>query len=450
MPLPPELEFGPHRLKLLTTSRDAGSVPGTQRCSDHALTAFCYVGEMQDVSCDSSCSDGTPITWYYSPLHQFERKKIRVEESVIVAALTKAVAHRCGRGTTGLLSQGNFVGADPADSSSSSPTLSLADANVGARHSEGGGGSSLPALYIRLGKSTTFREYRLVLNEPAEEILPQREEGGPKLNIHEESHITPPLLSPLRLSKLALKPLSSQLGSSTMRRPLLRREGVNNYMTTSTTSNAQGDGQAEQATMAAGAELPAGADAENDADDAYSVTSMTTPPAIPRSPRIPPNMLGVLKPMRVLHYEVPDSCAHKGVPNGVNMSSLSSAFLSTSNFLSGQASRLPTSAVSTARLPGAVSDVLPSPSSGDHSTSAPCSDDVLLLFSCAVSTPEARSPSFPMPPSPQRPQTPCRPSLRTRAARARSDHGGHITNASGSQCELDEVRAGTPPVMHVR
>ncbi|KPA82479.1 hypothetical protein ABB37_03538 [Leptomonas pyrrhocoris] len=467
MSLPAELEFGPHRLKLLTVSRNAEDVLDARRCSDHALTAFCYVGEMQDTSIGSS-GGGTAIVWYYSPLYQFERKKIRVEESVIAAALTKAVAQHGGGGAAGLSSPSVFVDAASVASPPSSAIPSLVDVNEEVPVKKPGHRFSLPALYIRLGKSSTFREYKLVFPEPAEgSAPPKEEEAEPQCKPRaEEHHVTPRLLSPTLPRKPPLRPLSARLGSFSVRRPTLKREGRSSLMDSSSARSSPTrihDELADVATAPQDDPLPstvsntkagdvgaAGAAVDNDDDDdgAHPVVSTATAPVFSPPPQILSNVVSVVHSLSSPLCAVPESDAHKGALNGAAASSFSSGFLSTSNCLSGRLSHLQTSVMTTARSPGAESDVRPSSSNGANGTSAQCGDDIPLLLFSSFTGPETRSPSGPTPPS-QRLRTQRRRPLRAHVIRAPSGHDGQRPSGPDSQGELDQVKTAPTTLMHV-
>lgn len=521
MSLPQELEFGPHRLKLLTVSRNADDVADARRCSDHALTAFCFVGEVQDSTHGASGS----IVWYYSPLYQFERKKIRVEESVIVAALTKGVAER----DAGLNSRHVFV--DAASDAAASPEAPAVGDDAAAA-GEKTRRSSLPALFIRLGKSTTFREYRLIVAEledaTAAASMPTPEgEMSRQSSQAERSVFTPPVLSPMLPRKPSLKPLSSRYGSFSVRRPPIRREGLNNFMIAAAACSAPNLGEDTVGSASVSSTAPAalhgslspftvasttagdgevisvplveaaggssrssishvrshsssgsvyhhnsstntdnGVGEKDDGveDEVRSVVSTATAPVVPHSPRGPSSVPPVLHSLTTPLHPTPDPSGRKGMLNGGG-SSLSSAFLSTSNVVSGRVSRLPTSAMSTARSPGAESDMRPVSSHGATGVSARCTDDIPhlarepLLLSSAASTPEAQSPAGPTPPSqpaPSRLRTPRRPPLRANMGRAQSgkavpsSYGSGREHASEAPAAADQVRAATPPAMHVR
>jgi hypothetical protein len=469
MSLPPDLVFGTHRLKLLAVSRNADDVLDARRCSDHALTAFCFVGEMNDAATEPA------IAWYYSPLYQFERKKIRVEESVIAAALTKAVTEQCSSGVGAAAVQNRSIFMD-ATSSPDVPLLGGADEDEKAPAREGGGRrSSLPALFIRLGKSTTFREYKLVLPEPfdatpAQKVGDEATEPNTKAG---SRHVTPPVLSPvLPPRKPSLRSPGFRFGSFSVRRPPLKREGLNNFVTAIATSSAPNHIE-DPSTAGAdallryrssptmshtnlGDEGATGNEMVAADDDTHSVTSTTTAPVVFQPPHSTSNVLAEVRPETSPLWSNCTASALKGTLNGGAGSSLSSAFLSTSNVLSGRVSRLPTSTMSTARSPGVESDMRPSSSHGPGCASTRCSRDAPLLmrepllFSSAVFSADALTPSVPTPPSSQHPRTPRRPLMRSLAGRAHSDHSGHSCNAADGQREADNARASTPPATHVR
>lgn len=133
MTLPRELEIGCLLLRLLPVSRHAGERTDLRWSTEQALNAFCFVGELQQ---DSEQSEARRIIWYYSPLRHFDKKKIRVEERVLVAAVVEA------RG-----------GGSPSASPS---TDDLAESRRGTGRDGGG-----TPIFLRLGTSTTFRQYKV-------------------------------------------------------------------------------------------------------------------------------------------------------------------------------------------------------------------------------------------------------------------------------------------------
>ncbi|KAG5468835.1 hypothetical protein CUR178_01671 [Leishmania enriettii] len=227
MVLPPALHLGPHALRILPACRSAEVAPGMRSCSDSLLTAFCFVGELQTDAVDvsdaarDSKSRGASIVWYYSPLFQYERKRIRVEEGVVEASLTKALEasqhadvnspslHLGGARTT------EYEGSCPARlSEGSSAALSVTPA------------TALPALYLRVGSSTTFREYGLVVT-----ALQRAAEGAsaePCMQSHANSiggdgdrsaHAAqkPPVFLRLKPNRPILEPIDTQLNGSVLR-----------------------------------------------------------------------------------------------------------------------------------------------------------------------------------------------------------------------------------------
>lgn len=455
--LPPELELGPHRLKLLAVSRNVDDMVDARRCIDHALTAFCYVGEMLTASSDA------PIAWYYSPLYQFDRKKIRVEESVIAAALTKAMAKRSA--TTGLSSRSDF-----ADTVASSVMSKDKEDEENEAEKEGGEEhrrSSLPEVFIRLGNSTTFREYKLITAVPHEcekeattTITKETDTTVDSTAAATASHATPPLLRPMLPRKPPLKPLSSRCGSFSVRRLPLKRAGFNNYMPAAVASSAPNLVEEKGAAAAVATATPhaglsldtvasafdAGEGSPDCGDSVRTTTSKTSAPAVPPAPvSVFPVQHSETSPLS----NTSETGARKGTLTGHAGSSLSSAFLSTSNCPSGRVSRLPTSTMSAACFPGTEFDIRLSSTHGGYLVSAPSSDDVPLLVSSVLSRPGTQSPSGPTPPSSQPLRTPHRPPLRARVAHAHSDSGSHGCCGPNSQSELDHVRAVTPPSMHV-
>ncbi|KAG5493348.1 hypothetical protein GH5_02091 [Leishmania sp. Ghana 2012 LV757] len=228
MVLPPALHLGPHALRILPVCRSAEIAPGMRGCSDSLLTAFCFVGELQTDAVDftrevsdaarDSKSRGASIVWYYSPLFQYERKRIRVEEGVIEASLTKAVeaSQHADVNSPSLHLRGaktaEYEGSCPARlSEASSAALSVTSA------------TALPALYLRVGSSTTFREYGLVV--AGLQRAAQGASAEPCMQSHantagsdgdRSAHAAhkPPVFLRLTPNRPTLKPIDTQLNGS--------------------------------------------------------------------------------------------------------------------------------------------------------------------------------------------------------------------------------------------
>ncbi|KAG5468422.1 hypothetical protein LSCM1_02402 [Leishmania martiniquensis] len=245
MVLPPALRLGPHEVRILPICRSAEIAPGVRRCSDSLLTAFCFVGELQpdaaegsgeisDAAGDSS-SRGVPILWYYSPLFQYERKRIRVEEGVVEAALTKTVAayqHPVVNSPSlelGGAEAYECKGSCPVRRSEA-PSAALKVACVPA----------VPALYLRVGSSTTFREYGLVMEERQSAALGASAEpctqggadvtGGGDGERSERAARKPPFFAPLKPKRPSLRPIDRQLHGSDLQSMLRLLHRQTNFL----------------------------------------------------------------------------------------------------------------------------------------------------------------------------------------------------------------------------
>ncbi|GET92442.1 hypothetical protein LtaPh_3436700 [Leishmania tarentolae] len=225
MTLPPVLHIGPHELKLLPICRSAEVVSGRRRCNDTLLTAFCFVGELEtdavDLSgyigdADKHSSRGATISWYYSPLFQFEHKRIRVEEGVVEAALTKEVATHQHADVNSFSLQFGVAGIAKHEDSCSTRSGEGSSAEMSVASAV-----ALPALYLRIGNSTTFREYRLVREGQKRSISCG---ASTKLHAQSEAEVTsnngsdvsvqvahrPPTLQPLAPRRPTLRPIDAR------------------------------------------------------------------------------------------------------------------------------------------------------------------------------------------------------------------------------------------------
>lgn len=112
------------------------SIPNLERKnSESSVRSFCFVGEMQP--------DKT-VFWYYSPLEGYEKKKLRVEESVVAAA----AAHNAYRVDAATCTA--------ATSALENSNLSLASV------------THVTQIFLRLDRSNTFREYYVAEEQNAQ------------------------------------------------------------------------------------------------------------------------------------------------------------------------------------------------------------------------------------------------------------------------------------------
>ncbi|CAG9582253.1 hypothetical protein LMJF_34_3745 [Leishmania major strain Friedlin] len=496
MALPPVLHVGPHELKLFPICRSAEVAPGRHRCNDSLLTRYCFVGELQtdadgrsvaDVAAGrgSNCRTAT-ILWCYSPLFQFEHKRIRVEEGVIEAALTKEVTARqhADVNSPSLKSGGaEAVKHKDSYSTSSSKASSAAPSVTSA--------TGLPAVYLRVGNSTTFREYRLVtegrhstalgasteLRAPSDASIAG--DGDGVVSVH-EAH-KPPTLRPLAPRRPTLRPIDTRPDGNSLRsmarlahkqNAALRRCGAPASASTQRhaapvekelkapqrPSPFSTDARAAIATAPVPHPRNEGCDEPCEAVPPMRM-SLSCGEDSPASPHAPNerNLPQWASPAD--HCETPEVCARKDVPHGSHPfsaaggSSVSSAFLSSSLFLC-VSSQSPTSALSTAR--SAETDMCDLHSSTRVSGSSGCffydvhrhSREITCLVS-AVCTPLTQSTSCLTPTPAPKPSLTRSLALRTLGSSSDgmpcSTQAPHGSAAQGMQVEVERVIAATPP-----
>ncbi|TPP46745.1 hypothetical protein CGC20_20725 [Leishmania donovani] len=391
MALPPVLHLGPHKLKLFPICRSAEAAPGRHRCNDSLLTGFCFVGELQtdavglsvaNVAADrDSNRRKVTILWYYSPLFHFEHKRIRVEEGVIEAALTKEVtARQHADANSPSLKFGGAEAVKHEDSCSTRSSVA-SSAALSVTHATG-----LPALYLRVGNSTTFREYRLVIEGQHSTALGDSTElrtpsgagvagdGHHDVSVH-AAH-KPPTLRPLAPRRPTLRPIDTRPDGNGLRSTARLAHKRNAAL-----SGWRASASAPTQCHAAPVEEELKALQQPSPFSTAARTAITTAPAphphneganvaceavLPMrmplscgdysqaSPRVPNegNLPQWASP--VDHCETREVCAHKDFPHGsfplsaAGGSSVSSAFLSSSLCLC-MPSQSPTGALSTAR-----------------------------------------------------------------------------------------------------
>ncbi|KAG5494103.1 hypothetical protein JKF63_01938 [Porcisia hertigi] len=461
MDLPPTLHFGSHELKLLPICHSVEFEPGSRCCSDRLLTAFCFVGEPQtgtlNVGGESgdvhrvSNSCGATMTWYYSPLLHFEHKRIRVEEGVIEAALTKAVRARQSADTSSQwvefgnvesMECGAFCPTWSSEAPSKKPTLASA--------------TSLPALYLRLGTSMTFREYALVVEAPhrvggtvSAEVRVHGDADGVSACDSDASgcgaHKTP-VLQPLASRRATLTPIDTQLDGSGLRTLLLstqRRHAALHRLGSSAGRSAQHDA-AKIPEDAKASLMPCNSDAgvspiiaATPRASSVSKGNSELQEAVLSTPNPVPNVdVGLLlrasneggsPPCEspVESSRTSDVCTRRGVrcskhPDRVaGGSSLSSEFLTSSLFFSCIPSQAPTDVLSTMRFAATDTDGHLASSAGADCSSDRSLDDAHLRSQEVISitpttcTPFLQSPSCRTDPAAMKPPSVRRPSLRT-------------------------------------
>ncbi|KAK7195904.1 hypothetical protein NESM_000523100 [Novymonas esmeraldas] len=489
MSLPSELQLGPHVLRLLPVSRDATVAPGARRCSDSLLTSFCFVGELLPPG-TADVGGTAGVVWYYSPLFHFERKRIRVEESVIEAALSTAVsARRHADVNSPLLDCGCVVESVPSEVSSAAPEAEAA-ASV----------SVLPAVFLRLGMSTTFREYRLVAvdaqeapdaalvlsAEPCAErdamTVAGADNGEAPVAVHR-----PPLLHVLTAKRPTLTPIDTRLRGSGLLSRLrlthmlgaqLRRSGDPASGATAQENLHIEDGVATPVLPSPAAAGPSSATytaptplrpPDDDRGDAPPEAALLMPvslavkdtPTTPRSLRdaAASAWAASTKPCVAPEDDAAKDATHSHhlhhASHGGAASSVSSAFLSSSLFFSCVASQAATSVLSASRSMAAEIDGRPSSSTGASGSSGRFLDDphvqsreTTCLLSAAC-TPLSRSTSLPAPPTGPKSRPARRPRLRPRgsapAGWSQSAHVPHAASTPSIQLELTQEESATLP-----
>lgn len=499
MVLPPVLQVGLHRLALLAVSRDAGAASGNRRSSDSLLNAFCFVGELQSTAADTSSSvvsvaategaSDVAITWYYSPLFQYERKRIRVEESVIDAALTKALtgSRHAEVNQTPL----DLADVDALESVASDQTHSMADTAADANAPSPSSTTTPPALYVRLGTSTTFREYKLVVPEPPSpppELSSAVNFGAVEAAATDEKvtvpRHTPPVLRPLAPKRPSLTPINTS-GNVNHVRSALRLTHKRAADLHRSAARASSEETPDEAVAAAGESrrAPPVPSPTDDGAASYSPLRPTSEQREPYdaafpmpvslahggSPSLRRASLAAQSPQLTLyanHWETPETSERKAsTPEGpppapAVVSSASSAFLSSSLFFSCAGSQAATSVLSTARSAATDMEGRLSASMGGSGMSGRFFDETKLQShesaqaSSAVCPLLSRSTSCPTPPPAL-----SRPGVRRRPFRTLGGDGGSGGRPSssftkrtapppGHRLELEMARAATPPGAH--
>ncbi|CBZ30486.1 hypothetical protein LMXM_33_3745 [Leishmania mexicana MHOM/GT/2001/U1103] len=487
MALPPVLHLGPHELQLFPICRSAEVEPGRHRCNGSLLTGLCFVGELQTDAVGPSVADvaadfdsnrrKASIFWYYSPLFQFERKRIRVEEGVIEAALTKeATARQQADANSPSLTFGGPEAVKREDSCStrSSEASSAAPSVTPA--------TALPALYLRVGNSTTFREYRLVKEGRYSTALGGSTElraqsdagvaGDDDGDVSERATHKPPTLRPLAPRRPTLRPIDARPDGSSLRslarlahkrNAALRRCGAPASAPTQRhAAPVEDEVKAPQrpspvstgARTAIATEPALHPHLEGGNELCEAVPFLRIPLSCGEDSRASPRVRneGNIPPLASLvdHCESPEMCAHKAVPNGshtfsaAGVSSVSSAFLSSSLSLCIP-SQSPTDTRCTAR--SAETDTCDLHSSTKVSgLSGRFLYDVhrhsreITCLVCAVCTPLSQRTSFPTPTPAPKPGLTQNLALRTLGNSSDgmpcSTHVPHGSEAQGMQLEV--------------
>ncbi|KAI5686606.1 hypothetical protein MNV84_03247 [Leishmania braziliensis] len=496
MALPSVLHLGSHELRLLPVSCSAEVLPGTHRCSDSLLTAFCFVGELQadavdlsgqvrEAASDTNGSCAT-ILWYYSPLFQFEQKRIRVEEGVIDAALTKEVKARQHADVKSPSLQ--LDGAEAVEYQVSCPMRSSETSSAALSVAST---TALPALYLRIGISTTFREYRLVIAGPQSAAL------GTSIELRAQSDADvvgnddgalsghavhkPPALQPLIPRHPTLTPLDARLSSSGVRGMVrlahkhsaalrrgvvptsasIRRDAARLEDEVKTPQLPNSFKATPSTAIVAASPLHARSEGASEPHEVvFSIPISLSREDGESSPY--PRKEGNLSQwaLSVGHDGTSEMCARKDVSHGsltfntAGGSSVSSAFLSSTLFFSCIPSSTPTSVPSIARSAEADTDDLHSSSTEASGSSGRFFDDTdldsreITHISSEACTLRPQCTSSPTPPATPKPCCTRGRRLRILGSNSsglpRSTHAPHSPAVQGIQLVLESVSVASP------
>lgn len=163
--LPKELRVGGLTFVLAPTSRSTDAVGG-RRVSESCVHTFCFVGEWQEPS--------GAIFWYYSPLEDYDRKKIRVDEHVVIAAAARDIPRRVATASPGALKAEIALHQSDRLRRRHQRALGLdspREEEDEEAQAASAAGPQMAQIFLRLGNSSTFRQYTVLDAHPRSSSL---------------------------------------------------------------------------------------------------------------------------------------------------------------------------------------------------------------------------------------------------------------------------------------